>query len=111
MTDYLKPDLENRLPDNRQKQQWKKPGAGVLKINSDGAFDIKKKKGGWGFVIRDERGRVIKAGAGKSDFLLDALHAELVACHAGLQEAVRLGIQEVIIETDATLVKEDIVSG
>jgi ribonuclease HI len=37
---------------------------------------------------------------------MDAFHAELLACFAGLQVAVKLGIQEIDIETDATLIKE-----
>lgn len=57
------------------------------------------------FVIRDDQGRVIKAGAGGEDFLLDAFHAELLACSAGLQEAARMGISHLCLEIDASLVK------
>ena len=62
------------------------------------------------FVIRDDQGRVIKAGAGGEDFLLDAFHAELLACSAGLQEAARMGISRLDIETDASLVKAALAS-
>jgi ribonuclease HI len=57
-------------------------------------------------VTRDDQGRVIKAGAGRADFLLSALHAELLACYAGLREAIKMGEQDIIVETDATLVKD-----
>jgi len=90
---FLKPEGEQLLPDDRQRKHWVKPGASLLKLNSDGAFDPVKKDGGWGFVIRDDQGRVIKPGAGRADFLLNALHAELLACYAGLQEAVKMGVQ------------------
>jgi len=42
-------------------------------------------------VIRDAQGAVIRAGAGGEGSLLDAFHSELVACHAGLKEAARIG--------------------
>ena len=37
--------------------------------------------------------------------MLDAFHAELLGCAAGLQEAARMEIAHLHIETDATLVK------
>ena len=37
--------------------------------------------------------------------MLDAFHAELLGCAAGLQEAARMGIAHLHIEMDATLVK------
>ena len=57
------------LVDHQQCRRWMKPGAGELKLNSDGAFDINRKGGGWGFVIRNDQGLVIQAGAGGEDFL------------------------------------------
>jgi len=98
------------LSENRQRPRWKKPAGGILKLNSDDAFREGSKDGGWGFVIRNHQGRVIRAGAGKEEFLLNAFHAELLGCAAGLQEAARLGISRIDIETDASLVKGALVS-
>jgi hypothetical protein len=53
------------LSENRQRPRWKKPAEGILKLNSDGAFREASKDGGWGFVIRNHQGRVIRAGAGR----------------------------------------------
>jgi len=61
--------------------------------------------GGRGFDIRDCDGQVIKAGAGQCSHLLDALHAELLACLAGVRAAGELGISKVIIETDSMLAR------
>ena len=61
-------------------------------------------------MIRNHQGRVIRAGAGREEFLLNAFLAELLGCAAGLQEAARLGISRVDIETDASLVKGALVS-
>jgi hypothetical protein len=93
---------------SRQKFRWRRSAAGELKLNTDGAFDESHKDGGWGFVIRDSQGRVICSGAGREDYLLNALHAELKGCQAGLQAAIRLGITRLNLEVDASLVKDAI---
>jgi hypothetical protein len=88
-----------------QTSKWSRPEPGVLKVNSDGAFDRKTNSGGWGFIIRDEHGDMIHAGAGAEPFLQNALHAELIGCVEGATTAARLGISQLILETDATQVK------
>jgi hypothetical protein len=70
-----------------QVRKWRRLQTGELKLNSDGAFNSSRKDGGWGFVIKDERGLVLKSGAGREDFLLDPFHAGLLGCLAGLQAA------------------------
>ena len=32
------------------------PAAAILKINLDGAYSQREKKGAWGFIVRDHRG-------------------------------------------------------
>ncbi|RLM65074.1 hypothetical protein C2845_PM16G01240 [Panicum miliaceum] len=90
----------------RRKERWKKPGAGVLKINSEGAYTASTGKGGWGFVIRDDQGDVVKAGAGHCQHLLDAFHAEMIACLMGIRAAIALGISNEIVETDSSVALE-----
>jgi hypothetical protein len=84
--------------------------AGELKLNSDGAFNMERKDGGWGFILRDDQGRAICSGAGRGAFLLDAFHAELLVCLAGLQEVAKLGITRIILEVDATMLKDAILT-
>jgi hypothetical protein len=48
---------------------------------------------------------VISAGAGRCSFLLDAFHAEAVACLKGVKAAAELGISKIQIETDSLLLK------
>ena len=43
---------------------------------------------------------------GRVDHLLSALQAELIACLHGVQAACNLGIGNLILETDATMVKQ-----
>ena len=57
--------------------RWCKPPPGYLKVNSDGSFITQTMEGGWGFVIRDERGSVVHVAAGKLSFLRDGLQAEV----------------------------------
>jgi hypothetical protein len=54
------------------------------------------------------RGRAVISGARREDYLLDAFHAELLGCLAGLQEVAKLGIPHISLEVDAALVKEAI---
>jgi hypothetical protein len=61
-------------------QRWQPPQENILKINIDGCFNQQDKTGGWGFIIRDERGVAVGSGAGKLDHLQDPLQAEAEAC-------------------------------
>ncbi|CAN6197019.1 unnamed protein product [Urochloa humidicola] len=84
---------------------WSRPPQDTYKINTDGAFSAATGEGGWGFVIRNNEGHVIRAGAGRCSFLLDALHAEVLACLMGVKEAGDLGMAKVQVETDSQLLK------
>jgi hypothetical protein len=46
-------------------KRWTRPAEDVLKINSDGSFNWQTGAGGWGAVIRNSMGQVVKAGAGR----------------------------------------------
>ena len=81
------------MSDRGQKQWWVKPQTGILKLNTDGAFDNDSKKGGWGFIIRDAEGRAVRSGA------------ELLGCYAGLQEAANMDIAQLTLKVDASMVK------
>lgn len=100
---------EGSVPEIHQTHRWLKPAKEVLKINSDRTFKCKERTGGWGFVIRDDQGAVVKAGAAAEHYITDAFHAELLGFLAGLKEAARMGIAQVCIETDATMMKEAVV--
>ncbi|WMV20176.1 hypothetical protein MTR67_013561 [Solanum verrucosum] len=40
---------------------WQKPEQGLLKLNTDGSFNISNGKAGHGGALRDEEGELIKA--------------------------------------------------
>jgi hypothetical protein len=93
---------------NRKKPGWTKPSLDIVKINCDGAFTMEQLTGGSGYVMRGCDGAIICTGYGKLDKVLEASHAEIVACLQALQRATEMGIQNVVLETDAMTVVEAI---
>lgn len=89
----------------RRVQQWCRPPPNWLKVNTDGAFLENTRKGGWGYVIRDEEGDVIGAGAGRLEHIRDAFQAEVAASIQGIRASVQKGITRVILETDSLTLK------
>lgn len=61
-------------------------------------------------MIREWDGGVISADYGKLDKVGEAFHAEIIACLQGLQRAVDLGVQRVILETDSSMVVQAVKS-
>lgn len=61
-------------------------------------------------MIREWDGGVISAGYGKLENVNEAFHAEVVACSQGIQRATDLGVQKLILETDASMVAQAIKS-
>lgn len=82
-------------------ESWSKPDNGFLKANIDGAFDPNTRNGGWGCVLRDELGNILMAAAGNLGNLQDALHSEACAAERTIFLTTYLGIESLIIESDA----------
>jgi len=82
---------------------WIPPPSDILKINFDGAFSQEERKGGWGFIVRDHDGLAILAGAGRINFLHDALSAEIHGCLAALSVAFDQRMSHFILESDSTV--------
>ena len=81
--------------------QWKPPPSGYYKLNVDASFFAESKKGGWGFVARDNDGVFLEAGAGNISRAADALQAEAMAALRGLEKAAELGMTRIVLETNA----------
>ena len=84
-------------------RRWLPPQGEVLKVNTDGAFMAKDKRGAWGFVIIDSEGHGVLAGVGHLRAVHNALSAERESCLAALQAALEAGISRIIIETGSLL--------
>ena len=57
-----------------------------------------------GYVLREDDGMVISTGYGKLMKVLDPYHTEVIACLQAAQRAAELGIQNLILATDAAMV-------
>jgi hypothetical protein len=86
----------------RRQQRWSAPEGDWIKFNTDGAFYPETKHGGWGFVARDQQGRVRGTGAGRLNYVANAAQAEATACIHALQAAADWGVTKLILETDST---------
>jgi ribonuclease HI len=76
------------------------PEPDVLKVNIDGAFTPGHGHAGWGVVVRDHRGEVVAATAGRTEHVSDAFHAELHAAVQALRLVEHLGAIRIILESD-----------
>ncbi|RLN13156.1 hypothetical protein C2845_PM09G10400 [Panicum miliaceum] len=92
-------------PSPHHRKHWSRPIDGFQKINTDGSFNIENGSGTWGHVISDEHATITHAGAGSCQHLLNALHAELLACVQGIAAATSQGMSRVLLDTDSQLVK------
>lgn len=85
----------------RRFETWKKPPAGHIKVNTDGAFIASSSTGATGAVIRREDGSFVQASAPSLIPVASALIAEAEALRDGVM-LVPHGIREgVIVETDS----------
>nr|AAP53315.2 retrotransposon protein, putative, unclassified [Oryza sativa Japonica Group] len=96
---------EEKSPRTGECAVWRRPPLNFVKINTDGAYSSNMKQGGWGFVIRDQTGAVLQAGAGPAAYLQDAFHAEVVACAAAIKTASERGMSRIELETDSMMLR------
>lgn len=82
------------------KESWQKPEPGWFKVNTDASFDQAEYISGTGVVIRDHNGRVVAGVARWFADTLDVITAEAMAAKEGLELAVELGLERVILEVD-----------
>lgn len=55
--------------------KWSRPPVGFVKINVDSGFIEERAQGSWGYIIRDDVGEVLPAGAGRLNHVLEAWQA------------------------------------
>lgn len=79
--------------------QWRPPGQGWLKINTDSSFIKSKKIGVSGVIIRDENGRFL-SGLTRKHATVDLLMTEVLALRDGIALASSLGLNKVVLESN-----------
>ncbi|OEL30035.1 hypothetical protein BAE44_0008947 [Dichanthelium oligosanthes] len=105
MLEYTEFFSKRHKNDEKSPVTWAKPREGYLKINVDGAFRENMKSGGWGFVVRDQQGEAVAAGAGNLQHIIDPAQAEAMACLQALYFASASGMNRVELETDASIMR------
>jgi ribonuclease HI len=84
-----------------ERGRWKPPDSGFIKINVDAGYNADQKNGSVGVVVRNHEGMLLRATALWFAHAASALILEAEAVRAGIRLAIDMGIQRVIIETDA----------
>ncbi|TVU04044.1 hypothetical protein EJB05_50392, partial [Eragrostis curvula] len=79
---------------------WEPPDLDWTKLNTDGAFDVRSGTGATGAVLRDDRGRIIRAEARWYENLSNVITIEAIAARDGLLLASAYGCQRVVLEMD-----------
>ncbi|KAL5543273.1 hypothetical protein UlMin_010983 [Ulmus minor] len=83
---------------------WQAPPLGWVKINSDAAWCITKKKFGLGTIIRDSTGKVLASAAMPIYSSVSVAVAESWALERGASLAQQLGFAAIILESDCLAV-------
>ena len=102
--------VKKLIPSNKMQLQWSRPMHNFLKINVDGAFREQSFSGGWGFIVRNDRGVAVAAGQGHLQEVGNALQAEARAPLQAVQITSSMGCNQVILEIDLTVLKNAITS-
>ena len=78
---------------------WVRPPAQFAKLNIDGSV-LKNGSASYGFVLRDDEGKVLLSGASSIPPDLSILVAEAWGLREGIRGALFLGVKNIIIEGD-----------
>ena len=87
-----------------RKARWKPPDPSLYKVNFDGATFADDSYSGLGVIVRDGVGLVITAMATRVPQLLQAIELEALVANKALEFAQEMGLAEVVLEGDSSLV-------
>lgn len=94
----------NHRTRGQSRPTWCPPKRGWFKVNIDEAVFKEAGQSRVGVVIRNEKGELMGAMCKKIPFPLGALEAEAIAAEEGIALARDLGLGEVVIKGDASMV-------
>jgi ribonuclease HI len=83
----------------KERNRWRAPDIGYMKLNTDGAF-VSSREAGVGMVLRDHHGAVVAAACREAIQCQDATDAELRAIEEGVHLALLWTTLPIIVETD-----------
>ncbi|PNX97936.1 mediator of RNA polymerase II transcription subunit 26-like protein, partial [Trifolium pratense] len=88
----------------RTAEEWQQPRFGHVKCNVDASFYDAAGVTGWGWCVRDHRGRFIVAGTNIMQARLNTLEGEAMAIKEAIGEMLQRGFSHVIFESDSKIV-------
>ena len=88
----------------KRRVRWKPPDLSSYKINFDEATFVGAKCSSLGVIVRDKEGLVIATMATRVPQLLQAIEIEALVANKALEFAQEMGISDVILEGDSSLV-------
>ena len=91
----------------KEKEVWKAPEVGWIKVNCDGAWKKEVRRAAIGIVAKNEESRMI-SGMGKMVDLEGADMVEALAVREGVKLAIKENYQKVVIESDSKQVIDEI---
>ncbi|PNX74137.1 cytochrome p450, partial [Trifolium pratense] len=80
---------------------WQQPPPGFMKCNVDASFYDTAEATGWGWCLRDYRGRFILAGTNLMHTKLKTLEGEAMGNKEAIEEMMQRGLSYVIFESDS----------
>jgi ribonuclease HI len=96
--------------DNLALHQWQAPSLGYVKCNVDASFFDNDGATGWGWCVRDHRGRFLLAGTNLIHAQLNTLEGEAMAIKEAMHELMLRGYSNVIFESDSKIAVDAISS-
>jgi ribonuclease HI len=96
--------------DSLELQQWQPPPLSYVKCNVDASFFNNDGATGWGWCVRDHRGRFLLAGTNLIQAHLNTLEGEAMAIKEAMSELMLRGFSNVIFESDSKIAVDAISS-
>ncbi|KAK0601413.1 hypothetical protein LWI29_024060 [Acer saccharum] len=90
---------------------WRPPDHGMLKINYDARMDKRRRRVGFGIIVRDEVGKVLRCWAQGCEANYDIDSANAMAIYKGLMVGRDMGLVNFTVESDSEVVIKHIVNG
>lgn len=87
-----------------EEQKYRPPPPGMFKVNADGATSGDGNPSSIGVIIRDNRGETIAALCMPLNGQYPSLETEVIALEMGVLLAKEMGLQQIVLETDALTV-------
>lgn len=103
-------DIGDGLPKQRkeEKEVWKRPETGYLKMKVDASFSSKNNIGTFGVVVHDERGNTTLYAWGPLMHVMCAEYAESLACVVGIKAIIISVAKPVHLESDCSSVVQEL---